>query len=438
MPASAAPAWKKEVNRRVAEHRSRKSSDLPQLPFETVPHASSRRAAEAAARVAERFANAPSYGDVLASDARAALRAAKAASKAALEAQAPAQQMLAGLEAVSDAEPEPQLILVDPNFALPSAALPIAAEPLPENPLPESLFPESTAYAIQWQPELPPLPAYPPAALTARANDSFSLRIQELEHPSEFVQPDEGDIEIVEPVQSIHANLIQFPRELVAARKARPRLAEGPYAAVELQAQLSIFEVDPATISTEPAATGAALDAPSWTAPTWSDIELDPQFDLDELPDVAATEPAPAPAIVLAPVNRRLLAALVDSVLIAAALLFYAMLALSHSSVLPGIRSIEIGAVLGFVIAGAIYQVLFLSLATATPGMKYAHIRLVTFSGKIPTRAQRIRRFFSLLLSILPVGLGLVWAVFDEDHMSWHDRLSHTYPQKDLDAVFIR
>jgi hypothetical protein len=33
---------------------------------------------------------------------------------------------------------------------------------------------------------------------------------------------------VIEPVQLSHANLIEFPRELVAARKARPRLAEGP------------------------------------------------------------------------------------------------------------------------------------------------------------------------------------------------------------------
>jgi uncharacterized RDD family membrane protein YckC len=115
--------------------------------------------------------------------------------------------------------------------------------------------------------------------------------------------------------------------------------------------------------------------------------------------------------------------------------LLYAALALRGASVLPAIREIEVGAVFGFAIAGAIYQMLFLTLATATPGMKYAHIRLITFDGRTPTRAQRIRRFFSLLLSIMPVGLGLAWAIFDEDHMSWHDRLSHTYPQKNLDAV---
>jgi hypothetical protein len=33
-------------------------------------------------------------------------------------------------------------------------------------------------------------------------------------------------------------------------------------------------------------------------------------------------------------------------------------------------------------------------------------------------------------VSLLPVGLGMVWSVFDEDHLSWHDRLSETYLRK--------
>ena len=40
----------------------------------------------------------------------------------------------------------------------------------------------------------------------------------------------------VEPAQPIYANLIQFPREMVATRKVRPRLAEGPLARAEISA----------------------------------------------------------------------------------------------------------------------------------------------------------------------------------------------------------
>ena len=85
---------------------------------------------------------------------------------------------------------------------------------------------------------------------------------------------------MVEPAQPIHANLIEFPREIVATRKVRPRLAEGPLGeASAFGAQLSIFEVDPGAVSTEPMAVGGldAAAASVWTGPEWSGIELDEQ-----------------------------------------------------------------------------------------------------------------------------------------------------------------
>ncbi len=77
----------------------------------------------------------------------------------------------------------------------------------------------------------------------------------------------------VEPVQHLPANLIEFPRELVATRKVRPRLAEGPfYSASHESSQLSIFEVDPDLLA-QPAypASSAQAVAP----PEWASIELD-------------------------------------------------------------------------------------------------------------------------------------------------------------------
>jgi hypothetical protein len=32
-----------------------------------------------------------------------------------------------------------------------------------------------------------------------------------------------------------------------------------------------------------------------------------------------------------------------------------------------------------------------------------------------------------MLLSVLPVGVGIGWSLFDEDRLTWHDRLSRTY-----------
>jgi hypothetical protein len=62
--------------------------------------------------------------------------------------------------------------------------------------------------------------------------------------------------------------------------------------------------------------------------------------------------------------------------------------------------------------------------------MKYAGISLCTFDDEIPTRAQRRNRLGALLLSLLPMGLGVVWSLFDEERLCWHDRLSRTYLRK--------
>ena len=35
-----------------------------------------------------------------------------------------------------------------------------------------------------------------------------------------------------------------------------------------------------------------------------------------------------------------------------------------------------------------------------------------------------------MVLSLLPIGLGVAWSIFDEEHLSWHDRFSQTYLRK--------
>jgi hypothetical protein len=32
-----------------------------------------------------------------------------------------------------------------------------------------------------------------------------------------------------------------------------------------------------------------------------------------------------------------------------------------------------------------------------------------------------------MLLSFMPLGLGLAWALADEDVLCWHDRITRTY-----------
>lgn len=63
-----------------------------------------------------------------------------------------------------------------------------------------------------------------------------------------------------------------------------------------------------------------------------------------------------------------------------------------------------------------------------TPGMRFAGLRLVNFDGRAPDRDQRAFRQVSSLLSFLSAGLGLVWALVDEENLTWHDHISKTFP----------
>jgi uncharacterized RDD family membrane protein YckC len=162
-----------------------------------------------------------------------------------------------------------------------------------------------------------------------------------------------------------------------------------------------------------------------WLVPVWSGIKLDAESIDDSEP-----EPEPvkaAPALELAAMSRRILAAVVDGTLIAGVFLAAVLVAEAKMNVLPGIKEIEMGAAVALLIIGALYHAFFLTLADATPGMRYAHISLCTFDGHSPSLAQRCGRLGALLLSVVTLGLGVAWTIFDEDHLCWHDRLSRTY-----------
>jgi uncharacterized RDD family membrane protein YckC len=63
-----------------------------------------------------------------------------------------------------------------------------------------------------------------------------------------------------------------------------------------------------------------------------------------------------------------------------------------------------------------------------TPGMHFAGLRLVNFDGRPPDREQRIFRLAASVLSLVSAGLGLVWALVDEESLTWHDHISKTFP----------
>jgi uncharacterized RDD family membrane protein YckC len=465
-PVENALTWKQEVNRRVAEHKGRKAGSEDQPAPVEVQHAQGSRAAEAAARVMARYAKAPSYSEMLAEEARAAVRAAEAVSRAALQAQAAAEHVLAGLEAASsatasesgetrswDAEffsASPNEVVAEPvktpvvervhRVAPETRKAQPAAAPMVVAQATTASSPRAS-FAIRWDEDMPVREAEPAEgrALHGQRAHETAVVEQAQQPASDLSGPlHTQGFEVVEAALPIHANLIEFPRELVATRKVRPRRAEGAYAQTyDEQSQLSIFEVDPGTVSSEPETAGAQAEEQTaeWVGPKWSGITLD----AEPHEEMAAARRVPieheatiAEAVEMqpAPINQRMMAALVDCSLVAGGFLAAAAVASTRMKVFPAIKTLEIESLMALAAISVAYLAFFLILAKGTPGMKYAHLELATFSGEKLSMKQRAGRMAALVLSLMPVGLGVALALFDEQHLCWHDRLSGTYSRK--------
>ena len=374
---------------------------------------------------------------MLASEARAAVRAAEAASRAALEAQAAAESILAGLEAATAAERalEPETLQSETSEQTLEPAWEAPVQPARPDPDNSGQIAQKQSFGISWDAEIPVRAASLAAVRAIHGPEAFESSVEDWRQSAGEAWDEQdsylgsGAIEVVEAAQPIPAKLIEFPRQLVATRKVRPRLAEGAHARVgDAVGQLSIFEVDPASISMQPAAVAQA-EAPAWPAQDWSSIRLGEQS-LGELAGEEAEAAPAAAAFEAASMGRRLMAAVVDGSLVVGVFLALAMAAMDKAKELPNLHQAELGAALTLAVLAALYQVFFFMVAAATPGMKWARISLSTFGGGRPTRDQRWGRLGTLVLSLLPVGLGVAWAIFDDEHLCWHDRLSGTYVRK--------
>jgi hypothetical protein len=270
------------------------------------------------------------------------------------------------------------------------------------------------------------------------------------------------------PPVPLPANLIEFPRHLVAPRKARPRYAEGPLReesdAAPMDGQLRIFEVDPAQISTEPATNGEAGDVP---APQWTSIWLDtPAGAAKKVADADAgqmLEPDESalptletfreiPTLQPASLARRALAGAINGCIVLAGVAAFAAafvgvadraitwdadvsklqaVRLLGASIVAqtGLQPAQMGTIFavtaGFLLLA--YSALFFWLSGSTPGMRCARIGLCTFEDENPTRRAVRRRMGAVLLSVCALGFGFAWAALDEDKLTWHDRITRMY-----------
>lgn len=413
-------AWKTEVSDRVRDRhrRTRRAvGDQPLLPgMEEALSPSS-----IAARVAERYSRVPSYREMLAAQAAAA-------EKSAAENKAAASRADAGR--TSPAGPD----ILESRQATPRSETVTA--------FPEPYQPKLLRYSVSSD-SLPAPRATPAEARTASAFHRESPRT-----PRNLLS-DPLEEALIEPTLPLPAHVLASPRELVAPCKARPRLAEGPLSEAAPQtaapadappnAQSLAGHRQPMPNSPagetelrsqapdpKPTPLHALLhEISAQTPPEWRTISLDTETPIrDPNPSPALLE---GPRIHVASVEDRALAALVDCAFILSAFLLFSLIFAICTTSLPNGRPALIAAGIALFAMWVLYQLLFFSLTNATPGMRYAKIALCTFPGKNPTHPVLRRRIAAVLLSALPLGLGFLWAVFDEDGLGWHDRITQTY-----------
>ncbi len=396
--------------------------------------------------MAARFAQKASYRELLAQEAEAALRQAEAAAEVArrnAEAILSAQQQLLNEitlwdQAAAEAVTEDQVLRLQE---------PAREQGMPLQGLP---FAEATRTGAGHGSEVESFTHTRTAAVTTHAPFTAQTFLTELKSPVGgdakamttdvttsvgFPQVETSTIDPMlllkaepqEPPTGLPTNLIEFPRQLVAARKARPRLAEGPLVeeanrSAE-QAQLRIFEVEPETFSTVP------LPVQESVLPEWSSIRLESWNPPHETatPDAQTSLAMP---LYTAAVSTRCMAAAVDACCVGTVFLAAVATAGYASPVLPtGVAGV-LAAAGALVLLGVLYLLLFFTFTDATPGMRYARIALCTFNDDNPTRSAMRRRLLATALSLVPMGLGLLWAALDDDRLGWHDRISRTYQRE--------
>jgi len=83
-------------------------------------------------------------------------------------------------------------------------------------------------------------------------------------------------------------------------------------------------------------------------------------------------------------------------------------------------------------IAPAVATVLFWIFRKATPGKMLFALKVVDAeTGAALKPGQAIGRYFAYYISYLPLGLGVLWIVFDSKKRAWHDKLANTVVIRD-------
>lgn len=130
----------------------------------------------------------------------------------------------------------------------------------------------------------------------------------------------------------------------------------------------------------------------------------------------------------VAPAMFRVVASVVDyGIALGACGIFLATLQFSGEDIVVGKQTAPVLLALAGVII-LFYRLLFCLTNRDTPGMLWTGLRLLNFDGHAPSQRERLCRMGGGVISAIAAGLGLLWALVDEERLTWHDHMSETFP----------
>jgi uncharacterized RDD family membrane protein YckC len=201
-------------------------------------------------------------------------------------------------------------------------------------------------------------------------------------------------------------NVIAMPNRVAPRAPARPRTASAtangatkppvrraPRQAVEGQGQFEFFE----PLQSKPKTLGTTVDAVIYCE-----------------------------APVATPLHRALAATIDLTMVLLGFGLFLLTFVLCHGDIVVNRPNLIIfGSAFGLV--AATYGIFWTIVGTETVGMRWTHLRLITFDGFTPDLWQRVARLAGTCLSLFSV-LGILWSLADEEGLGWQDHISRTFP----------
>lgn len=73
------------------------------------------------------------------------------------------------------------------------------------------------------------------------------------------------------------------------------------------------------------------------------------------------------------------------------------------------------------------YHVFFWSFTGQTPGKALLGLRVVTLTGQRLPPFRALLRFLGYVVSGVPLYLGFLWMLWDDQRQGWHDKISGSY-----------